>query len=52
MAACLFRNTVFRAGFIRGLRKGEVLSCYSTSTEPSTEEFKWKYLDDGDESFR
>ena len=50
MASCLFRNSV-RAALTRGLRSVEVLSCYSTATEASSDEFKMKYLDDGTETF-
>ena len=52
MAACLLRNTVLRSAFIRSLQKAETLSCYSTATEASVDEFKFKYLDDGNASFQ
>ena len=52
MAACLLRNTVLRSAFIRSLQKAETLSCYSTATDASVDEFKFKYLDDGNASFQ
>ena len=51
MAAYLFRNSAFRAVLTRSLLKVEALSCYSTVTEASSEEFKMNYLDDGTEPF-
>ena len=45
----MLRNTVNKAVLIRRLFKKEVLSCCSTATEASPDEFKMTYLDHGNE---